>query len=78
MFPFGHTSRLPKRALNVRARSKLPVGELTLDLAVGVEMEYIDALPTYPVSDDQTNDDFLEGHNQPSRFAIVIYTFLEN
>ncbi len=30
-----------------------PVSELTLDLAVGVEMEYIEAFPTEPVSEDQ-------------------------
>ena len=49
---FGDPSRSPKFALKVRAGSIPPVGELTLDLAVAVEMEYIDALPTEFVSVD--------------------------
>ena len=42
-------SRSPKRALNVRMSSIPAVRELTLDLAIGVEMEYIEALPPEPV-----------------------------
>ncbi len=60
----------PKLALNVREESKRPVGELTLDLAVGVEMEHIDALPTEPVSHNQPYDYFPEGHAQPSRLHM--------
>ena len=54
----------------MRERSKRSVGELTFYLAVGVEMVYIDALPTEPLSEEQTCDDFPEGHKQPSRLHL--------
>ena len=44
-----------KRSLNVRARSKRPVGKLSFDFAIGVEVEYIDALPAELVSNDETD-----------------------
>jgi hypothetical protein len=54
----------------VRARAIPPVAELTLDLAVGVEMEHIDALPTEALSEEQTCDHLLEGHNQPAGLGL--------
>jgi len=51
---FGYSSRSPEFALKVRAvRSKPPVAVFFLDLAVGIEVEYIYALPTEPLSADQ-------------------------
>jgi hypothetical protein len=52
----------PKRSLNVRAGSKRPVGKLFFDFAIGVEMEYIDALPAELVSNDPPDYYLPDGH----------------
>lgn len=59
----------PKLPLNVRARPKPSVGKLANDLAAGVEMEHVDALPAEPVTDEPAYDEFLKCP-RPLRFYL--------
>ena len=72
------TNRSPRFALKVHDRSIPRVSELAFDLTVGVEMKYIDALPSEFFSVGQVYDDFPETHKEPSGLHLrnIVSTYI--